>query len=98
MKIALFKHLSTEHSDKFLINFERNGHVVGKSVIVNHSVSSWLTHSVQEEIGYALQKAAREADRDLAFIEHGDDYRAHCEITSNFWGPLSGEELDKLLA
>lgn len=50
---------------------------------------------MQRDKGYVVHsfaRAVRELDRDIAFAEHGKDFRNHCRFTSNFWGPLDDSE------
>lgn len=95
MKLLSMDHESTECTDKFYMTFGRDGDIVSKTVMCTHFGKK--AKASKSEIAMSLQRAAREADRDLAFRKHGKDFRSHCEMNSGFFGPLSEEELDKFL-
>lgn len=56
--------------------FERNGHRVCKGMRIDHRAEDFIA---------TFQLRAREADRDLAYKDHGAAFREHCEFKSNFW-------------
>jgi len=68
------------------IRFTRNGHNVEKRV-------RWARGRGAGHLILGLEKAAREADRDIAAIQYGKDWPENCEITSNFWGPMTNDEV-----
>jgi len=77
------------------ITFARDGEEVTKEVLLStFHRNTKCDHS--KEFALMLQKAAREADRDIAFRKHGKDFRKHCEFQSNYWHPMPAFDLDKL--
>lgn len=96
-KLTVTKFVRYERNDgpEAEIVFERDGDSVTKFVRVSTLMRN-LSKDNEREFSFMLQKAAREADRDLAFRKYGKDFRKHCELTSNFWQPLTAAELDIL--
>lgn len=81
----------------WMLRFERDGVEVTKRITVSGLARKCAKnkHQLNAEFVRMCQKAAREADRDLAFIKHRDEWRDHCEITSPFFGPMHMSELQK---
>lgn len=75
--------------------FERDGKIARKVVGVNSAAKAIAVdeQAVKTGLVYQLMRRAREADRDIAFQEHGKGFMRHCQFQDNFW---SGMELAKI--
>lgn len=82
-----------EGEDNLKIVFSRDGHVVTKNVWLGGAVKATRSPNT---VAFGILRAAREADRDIAFKTHGKEFRKHTEFQSNFWGWLSADEATKL--
>lgn len=51
---------------------------------------------LKEGVALQLSRITKEADRDLAFLKHGDDYRSYTMFKSNFYELLSNAEVETL--
>lgn len=68
-----------------IIEFLRDGRSVTKiasqSTIDHANSDQWAV--------YTLMKIAKEADADLAYVDHGDEWRGHAELYGRWWRPMS---------
>lgn len=81
------------------VTFERDGEQVSKHVRLSDCARKVLkSESFDYNFMWEFQKAAREADRDIAYRKHGAAFREHCEFNSNFFSLLPPEELEKLVS
>lgn len=85
------------------VTFGRDDHrAPRKAVRVRQNVhpdgSAYSIDENRKHAALCFMKAAREADRDIAYQLHGENFREHCEMKSNFWAALTEEEWAPLLA
>lgn len=73
------------------IRLERDGKEVGKTLHLN-PVHERMVGSNAYITGQ-LSLVMREADRDIAYAMHGDDFREFCEFRDNFWKALPTDAL-----
>lgn len=74
--------------------FERDGKQVAKVAAVSGLKAG---HNDLDELKLQCSRVAREADRDLAFLLHGGDFRKHCLFQSEFWGPRLKTAVDAMI-
>lgn len=69
------------------VSFTRCGVTVLKSMETRGGIVGLMAAALQ------LWRLAREADRDIAFEIHGDNYRDHCEFKNSFFDAPTESEL-----
>lgn len=95
-----FEDGSVSEPDGFLAVFERDGHQVVKRFAVSSLARVSGANTEDAECSYQLLRAAKEADRDLAFVVYGENWREHIEFPpgSFFEGPPDGLSMDQVRA
>lgn len=69
------------------VSFTRGGVTVSKQMETRGGVVGLMATALQ------LWRLAREADRDIAFKIHGDNYRDNCEFKNSFFDTPRESEL-----
>jgi hypothetical protein len=80
------KSLTKEDENEWVATFERDGFEKEKRIKVSGCARK-VTANIKRELTYLFLKVCREADRDLAYLRHGDAWREHIEYKDNFWRP-----------
>lgn len=81
MKIAHVERIGDHYAK---VTFERDGERSVKSVRLSDCERAvYHPHMYPKMYALSLMKAAREADRDIAFKKHGEDFMEHCEYKSS---------------
>ena len=85
-----------EGENKIRMVFEHNGNRISKMAQIS-SCALAVGSDRKKEAEYSILKKVREAERDFAFLEHGETWREHCGNIGKFWLTSITDEEQQLL-